>query len=269
MSGILREGRPPAQVSGLITERVGAELVVYDGKSYEAHCLKPLACAVFEAVDGKRSAGDLTPLVSAALGESVGVSEIERALEELEASGLLVSSDGDGISRRGLIKRGAALGGVAVAASLVTTVATPAIGMAGSQPSGPPVSFSGLAILISCGSDTYSAKWDSSYTSDPSPSSWGVPGPNSSGSCDLPVQPTNTGTPSWSSEVTLTNAPNGFYITVPKGDVVTEATMFAGNITCGNTDSNKKCYTTATPTVFSSSSTTTTYYISIAADCYK
>lgn len=269
MSGILRKGRPLAQSSGLITERVGGELVVYDGETYEAHCLKPLACAVFEAADGRRAPEELAAIANDVLGEPVDVSDVERALDELEACGLLVSADPDGISRRGLIERGAALGGVAVAASFVTTVATPAVGMAASQPSGPPGSFSGLAILIRVsGGTTYSAKWDSGYVQGSSPAAWGVSGPNSSGTCNLPSQPSNTSIPSWASQVTLKNAPSGFYVTVPAGDVVSAATMFAGNITCGPAG-NKKCYTTATPTVSSSTSTTTTYYISIAAACYK
>src|SRR5579859_4874757 len=64
---------PKARTADLVTERVGDELVVYDGRSSEAHCLSPLASAVFVAADGKTSTADLAAIASRQINEPVDV----------------------------------------------------------------------------------------------------------------------------------------------------------------------------------------------------
>lgn len=257
MSSFTRNGRPLARASGLITERVGGELVVYDGETHEAHCLKPLATAVFDASDNSTSSADVARLASDALGRPVTNSDVDAALDELEACGLLVSPGTDGISRRSLMKRGAAVGGVAFAATLVTSVVAPAVGMAASTTPMYPCGFSGMAIAISaaCTNPTtsvttttiYSAKWtspkDSSRTTilsgEPTSSnSWGVIGPRSNtGGCELNNQPTNTSEPTWSAQVTAQLSGTDLFITVPTAAngctySISEVATWSGNTGC-------------------------------------
>ena len=94
-----------------MAETIGAETVVYDGLTKEAHCLAPLAAAVFAASDGRTSPVDLAAVAAAKLGEPVDVDAVELALAELEEHGLIEAPQGDGMSRRNLLRRTALLGG--------------------------------------------------------------------------------------------------------------------------------------------------------------
>jgi hypothetical protein len=57
---------------------------------------------------------------------------VERALAELEDLGLVEVPQGDGMSRRNLLRRGALVGGAAFATPLVISLATPGYGAASS-----------------------------------------------------------------------------------------------------------------------------------------
>jgi hypothetical protein len=150
-----------ALAADLVTEQVGDELVVYDGMSKQAHCLNPLATAIFLAADGETSPADLAAIASRAVHESIDVAAVEQTLEVLAERGL-VSLSGGGVSRRSFIQRSAAVGGAAFGATLVTSVLTPAYGAAASLSL--PTGFSSLSIIIQdCAAGTYYAlKWDSS-----------------------------------------------------------------------------------------------------------
>jgi hypothetical protein len=111
---------PLARSEDLVTETVGAETVVYDGLSQESHCLAPLAAIVFGASDGRTSPADLAGIASARLGESVDVAQVEQALAELEERDLIIApADGDGLSRRQLVRRTAVVGGAVWATPLI------------------------------------------------------------------------------------------------------------------------------------------------------
>jgi hypothetical protein len=111
---------PLARSEDLVTETVGAETVVYDGLSQESHCLAPLAAIVFGASDGRTSPADLAGIASARLGESVDVAQVEQALAELEERDLVIApADGDGMSRRQLVRRTAVVGGAVWATPLI------------------------------------------------------------------------------------------------------------------------------------------------------
>src|SRR5579875_2378855 len=130
-----------ARTTDLISERVGEELVVYDARTSEAHCLSPLAAAVFEAADGATSPERMAEVVSAQLHDRFALEHVEMALAELEDRGLVEVPESVGVSRRGFMKRTAAVGGAALGASLVTSVLTPAYGSAASLPQGFPTGF--------------------------------------------------------------------------------------------------------------------------------
>src|SRR5438105_4356505 len=116
---------PLARSSDLVAETIGAETVVYDGVTKEAHCLSPLAAAVFGAADGRTSLADMAAIASAKLGETIDVPAVELTLSELEERDLVVLPAGNGISRRDVLRRGAMVGGAALAAPLVVSLVTP------------------------------------------------------------------------------------------------------------------------------------------------
>jgi hypothetical protein len=103
---------------GLSTEWVNDELVIYDEATQVAHCLSADAARVFEQCDGERSGSEI------ALAVGIDRQTVDRALEHLAESGLL--DEPAGYSRRDVAKRFAKVGGAAVAAPLIYSVAIPA-----------------------------------------------------------------------------------------------------------------------------------------------
>lgn len=117
---------PMARSEDLLIQPVGGESVIYDEKTKEAHCLKPLAAKVFELSDGHTTIEVLAARVSNDLGESVSADAVLDAVAQLEERGLM--DLGPGLSRRDLIRTGAKVGATAaVAAPLISSVfASPA-----------------------------------------------------------------------------------------------------------------------------------------------
>jgi hypothetical protein len=118
---------PEARTNGVLAEQVGDETVVYDAESSEAHCLRPIAAAVFARCDGRTSIGSLPELVGSDLGEEVSVEMVHDALSQLEERGLLLASESaDGsVSRRQMLRRTAVAGGAAMAAPLIASIIAP------------------------------------------------------------------------------------------------------------------------------------------------
>lgn len=122
---------PQARTEGLLVERVGDETIALDIESGEAHCLRPLASAVFARCDGKTSVARLQELVAADLREAVEADAIEDALAQLAECGLLTVQDaGSELSRRQMLRRTAAAGGAAMATPLVASILTPSSALA-------------------------------------------------------------------------------------------------------------------------------------------
>src|ERR1700678_3587640 len=92
--------RPVARSEGVVTERVGEDLVIYDEHSKSAHSLSAAVAAVWELCDGELS--------SAAIADRSGLEPelVVRAIQELDACGLL--DNGPAIDRRFLSRRQAA-----------------------------------------------------------------------------------------------------------------------------------------------------------------
>jgi len=220
---------PKARTADLITERVGDELVVYDGTSSEAHCLSALAAAVFVAADGKTSTADLAAIAGKQIGEVVDVPSVEQALVELEDRGLV---DQGGISRRGFVQRSAAVGGAALAATMVTSVLTPAYGMAASLPSTLPTGYSSVAIEFSDGTHRYGAHFGAGAIPGSSPS-WG-PDPGNGPNCSI----NNSAIGSGSFAISTVLTSGGFLLTVPSNISVIEAAVWFGQ---GGTGACKGC----------------------------
>jgi hypothetical protein len=126
--------RPQARSTGVLTEWVGDELVVYDSAARSAHCLSANAAAVWALCDGQRSPAD----IAGELG--MAAETVDSALRELGDTALLENAPPapKGISRRDAAKRLATLGAAAVSAPLIYSVAIPAAAAAMSGTAGPP-----------------------------------------------------------------------------------------------------------------------------------
>src|SRR3954469_18592379 len=80
---------PAARSDGLLIESVGDETVIYDTRSKEAHCLKPLAAIVFEHSDGHATIGDIAKIAAQRLGDPVSDAAVADAVAQLESLDLL------------------------------------------------------------------------------------------------------------------------------------------------------------------------------------
>jgi hypothetical protein len=134
----------------LIVRQVGPETVVYDRRRHRAHCLGPLAAAVWRSSDGRRSAAEIARRVSAR-GEPVDETAVRVAQRRLERAGLIdgpAPQPGEpapgprgaptAAGRREALRRAAALAGLAV----VTVLAPTPEAAAGTLPVGAPCTFS-------------------------------------------------------------------------------------------------------------------------------
>lgn len=130
--------RPTARPSGLLTEKVGNETVIYDLGTKDVHCLNPLAAAVFEHCDGRLTHAQIAELAAEQLGTPITTDEVDAAVAQLGERGLLDASPvvvqhGGGHTRRQFAQRSAAVAGVAAfAAPMISTVAARAAGTFGS-----------------------------------------------------------------------------------------------------------------------------------------
>jgi hypothetical protein len=121
---------PSARQDGLVRERLGDELLVYDTQRDTAHCLAPVAARVWDACDGQRQ---LAALV-AATGDSEDA--VRLALHELAEKDLLkpddvIAGEGTGVSRAHVIRRIASVGVAAGSLPLiVSAVISPAAALA-------------------------------------------------------------------------------------------------------------------------------------------
>lgn len=126
-----RVKHPVARDEGLLVEHLADETVVYDSETKDAHCLSPLAAAVFAHCDGETSVEQLAALASERLGEPVDEPRVIDALVQLQERDLLAVPPGDGLSRRQMIGKSAAVaGGVVFGAPLITSIAAPTAAMA-------------------------------------------------------------------------------------------------------------------------------------------
>ena len=114
-----------ARSERLLSEDVGAETVIFDEDSNQAHCLTPLASVVFACADGHTSSADLARVASSRLSEPVAEEQIQDALAQLDQRGLLAAPGPIRISRRDMVRKSAAVGASAMAATLIFTVEPP------------------------------------------------------------------------------------------------------------------------------------------------
>src|SRR3954470_9075829 len=123
----VRVRRPLARTADLLVEEFGDELLIYDQRSDQAHCLSPAAARVWRACDATTTVEQL------GAGLELDHGTLAHALEELEACELLDSGPAAGVTRREATARLAKLGAAAATAPLIYSITAPAPAMAASQ----------------------------------------------------------------------------------------------------------------------------------------
>ena len=123
---------PLARTDDLVVEDLAGdggadEVLVYDQRNDQAHCLTREAAMVWRVCDGRTQPAEL----AAALSLELDV--VTRAIEELASCDLLDSGVPDGITRREATLRMAKVGGVAAAAPLIYSILAPTPALAASQ----------------------------------------------------------------------------------------------------------------------------------------
>lgn len=126
------EAAPLARKDDLVIEDLASdggtdEVLIYDQRTDQAHCLTRDAAMVWRVCDGKTGPAEL----AAAL--SLDLDVVVRALEELSACDLLDVGGVDGITRREATLKMAKVGGMAAAAPLIYSILAPTPALAASQ----------------------------------------------------------------------------------------------------------------------------------------
>jgi hypothetical protein len=126
-----------ARTDDLVIEQVDKEILLYDERNGQAHCLSAVAAQVWRACDGRTPVDRLSSLLG--LDEDT----LARALGELDACGLLASGpagshgltrrEAHGLTRREAASRMAKAGAVAASAPLIYSIVAPTPALAASQ----------------------------------------------------------------------------------------------------------------------------------------
>jgi hypothetical protein len=111
----------------MLVKPIAEETVVYDVDRLRAHSLEPVAARIWAACDGDRSVPEIAADVSAELGQSVPPEVVSLTLRRLERAELMETRQPRPLSlpcsRRALMTRVAALGGLAVFSTVLPTPA--------------------------------------------------------------------------------------------------------------------------------------------------
>jgi hypothetical protein len=83
----------PQARAGLITRRVGEEVVVYDPGSHTAHCLNRTAALVFDAAQGEADVAGLADRLSEQQGSPIPEDVVRLAVTQLAEANLLDLGD--------------------------------------------------------------------------------------------------------------------------------------------------------------------------------
>jgi hypothetical protein len=123
----VRLSAPLARTDELIVEDVADEVLIYDQRNDEAHCLSREAAMVWRVCDGRTHVAEL----ATALGFEPEV--VTRAIEELSTCNLLQTGPAGGVTRREVTARMAKVGGAAAAAPMIYSILAPTPALAASQ----------------------------------------------------------------------------------------------------------------------------------------
>jgi hypothetical protein len=118
---------PAARTEDLIVQEMADEVLVYDQRRHQAHCLNETAARVWRGLDGQSTARQVAARLSRQQGVEVSAAVVELAVDQLRRSGLLSgplaeNTTGD-VSRRAMLKRVGV--GAAVALPVVASIVAP------------------------------------------------------------------------------------------------------------------------------------------------
>ncbi|HXL79335.1 MAG TPA: PqqD family protein [Pyrinomonadaceae bacterium] len=118
------EQLPLARTEQLIIKEVDDEVLVYDLKTDQAHCLNKTAALVWQNCDGSKSIKDIARLLESDGRTNLDDQVVWLALDELDKFNLLLQA-GDkpaGISRRQIMRT---IGAAAIALPVIISIASP------------------------------------------------------------------------------------------------------------------------------------------------
>jgi hypothetical protein len=117
---------PRARRAGLLAQDLIDEVVVYDRDRHTAHCLGSLAAEIWRRCDGEATASQIARALRAESGAKLDEGVVWLTAQRLSRVHLLQTRLGRGPNspgRRELLRRAAAIGGLAVATISVPTAA--------------------------------------------------------------------------------------------------------------------------------------------------
>ena len=120
---------PMARKDDLVVEQVADEVLVYDQRNDQAHCLSSAAGQVWRACDGTMSQAGLAAELK------LEPDTVARAIEELDSCGLLDRGPDSGVTRREVTSRMMKVGAAAASAPLIYSVLAPTPALAASEAS--------------------------------------------------------------------------------------------------------------------------------------
>ena len=119
---------PRARTQEIVVHELSDEILIYDLKRHEAHCLNQVARLIWKHCDGQTSVAKIVEILEQEFGTQVDEEIVWYALKRLEKSHLLSESLNQpsvkaGLSRREVMKK---LGwAAAVSLPLITTIGAP------------------------------------------------------------------------------------------------------------------------------------------------
>src|SRR6266581_6415040 len=119
---------PRLREDGLVVQELPEEVLVYDLARHEAHCLSPLAAAIWRACDGRTTVGEIARRVPGPTGRPLEADVVRLTLDRLAKARLLEGEMAarprlSHHSRRELLRKAAAIGGLSVLSLSAPTAA--------------------------------------------------------------------------------------------------------------------------------------------------
>ena len=122
--------KPRARTEGLVVKELDGEVLVYDLKRHQAHCLNPTAALVFRSCDGQTSVKEIARHLHSKLKAPADERLVWLALDRLGRARLLEERTSPPpelvrCSRREWMRKVGLVGGLTVLLPLVTSIVAP------------------------------------------------------------------------------------------------------------------------------------------------
>src|SRR4051812_20364 len=98
--------KPLARTEGLVVQEMPDEVLVYDMKSNEAHCLNTTAAFIWQSCSGSNSVADIERMLADKNNTAIDVDLVRLGVDELSTRGLIANpAPTSGLNRREVLKR--------------------------------------------------------------------------------------------------------------------------------------------------------------------